>query len=295
MRARNRFVSRHGRSRKAEAFRILRTNITSLDRPPKTILITSAMPQEARSTIVCDLAIVLAAVGKSVLLVDADLRNPTLAGRIGLIPPTGLTNIVNDRIPLEDAVQRWDLNGVDVLAAGPNAPNETELLAGPSVRHLVQQARERYDFVLIDAPPVLPFADASLVATTVDGVILVCRYGRTTRAQLMSAMAALSMVSARVLGTVLSAAPRKIADRGRSLLPVPTDIDGSGTGKASGPTTVSPMRPMTENSRQAVASETSNTDAPTDNRVVGPPTVPGRQPPRAQPDPRPQPHQRSRA
>jgi len=196
-------------SPRSEAFRQLRTNLqfVDVDRPRKVILITSSMPSEGKTTTLVNLAIAMASAGNRVLVVDADLRRPKVTDLLGLERTIGLTSVLSGRVRTEHVIQSWGGGAFDVLASGPLPPNPSELLASKHMEVMLDDLRREYDVVLIDSPPLLPVADAAAVAPATDGAILVCRFKQTTRTQVASAVAALSAVSAPLLGTVLTMVP----------------------------------------------------------------------------------------
>jgi capsular exopolysaccharide synthesis family protein len=196
-------------TRQAESFRQLRANLqfTARTKPCKVVTIISSVFAEGKTTILCNLGVSLAQAGWRVLLVDADLRVPQVARVLGLDPDIGLTSVLLGKCEFERAVQRWDDVDLDVLASGPLPPNAAELLASDQANVLLGRLRTMYDFILIDSPPLLYFADAASVVTYSDGALLVVRYGKTTVAQAQAALSATAAVSGRVLGTVLSMVP----------------------------------------------------------------------------------------
>jgi polysaccharide biosynthesis transport protein len=190
----------------SEAFRQLRTNLQSVNRnrPAQVVLLTSSTHGEGNTTTVVNLATALASVGQRVLVIEADLRNPKLAGLLQLNGDMGLTDVLMGRATSEKAIKPWSDTMVSVMPSGSPALNPTELLAGPQMKALVMAMRGRFDAVLIDTPPLLPVTDAAAVASVVDGVVLVCKSGKTTSPQVAGAMTALSSANAPVLGTVLT-------------------------------------------------------------------------------------------
>ncbi|MGQ0576500.1 MAG: polysaccharide biosynthesis tyrosine autokinase [Pseudonocardia sp.] len=203
-------VHEEPQSPRAEAFRQLRTNLqfVDVDNPRKVVVVTSSLPAEGKTTTIANLGIALASAGARVLVVEADLRRPKLADLFGLERAVGLTSVLSGRVDVEQAVQPWS-GGFDVLASGPLPPNPSELLASQQMRHIIDELRTRYDTVLIDTPPLLPVTDAAAVAPATDGVILVCRFKKTSRDQLRAAVQALAAVSTTVLGTVFTMVPTK--------------------------------------------------------------------------------------
>jgi polysaccharide biosynthesis transport protein len=196
-------------SPRAEAFRQLRTNLrfVDVDHPRKVILVTSSLPGEGKTTTVVNLAIALAQAGTRVLVIEADLRRPRVADLLGLERNVGLTSVLSGRIHVGQGIQRWGGGFFDVLASGPLPPNPSELLASRHMAELLRELREAYDVVLVDSPPLLPVTDAAAVAPATDGTILICRYKKTTRTQVDTAVSALRAVSAPVLGTVFTMVP----------------------------------------------------------------------------------------
>lgn len=197
----------------AESIRQLRTNLQFLrvaegpngSRPGAHVVsITSALSGEGKSTISTNLAVALAQTGARVLLVDADLRRPTIGQVLGLESGVGLTTVLAGDADVADVVQDWGTSGLHVLPSGALPPNPTELLGSPAMRWLLDQLRRSYDYVVIDTAPLLPVADATVLAGLVDGTAVVAHVGRVRRTQLGQALAHLERVSARVLGVVLN-------------------------------------------------------------------------------------------
>jgi receptor protein-tyrosine kinase len=204
-------IDRDSSSRTAEAYRQLRTNLQFLnvDEPPKVIMISSALPSEGKTTVAVNLALTLAEAGRSVTLVEGDLRRPRVTRYLGMVGGAGLTNILAGSAELEDVLQPYGEGELKVIAAGPTPPNPSELLASSHMFKLIDDLRGKNDFVLIDAPPLLPVADATGLAVIVDGVVLSVRYGTTRKEQLQQARATLDRVGARTLGVVLNIVPPK--------------------------------------------------------------------------------------
>ncbi|MTD56545.1 polysaccharide biosynthesis tyrosine autokinase [Amycolatopsis pithecellobii] len=196
-------------SPRAEAFRKIRTNLQfiDVDQPRKTIVITSALPEEGKTTTVCNMAIVLARAAHRVVLVESDLRRPRATDYLGLEGGVGVTSVLSGRVPLDKALQPWGKSTFDVLASGPIPPNPSELLASRHMAGLLAELRDRYDMVLLDAPPLLPVTDAAVLGTICDGALLVARYGKTSKHQIKTAVTALDTVSVPLLGTVFTMAP----------------------------------------------------------------------------------------
>lgn len=198
-------------SARAEAFRVLRTNLQFLDvdNVSKAFVVTSAMPGEGKSSTAANVAIAMAQGGQRVLLVDADLRRPQMAHRMGLEPSVGLTTLLLGKVELDEAVQHHSASGLSVITSGATPPNPAELLQSRAMSDLLKQLRARFDIVIIDSPPLLPVTDAALLSSITDGAIVVVNFGETTRDELSGAVARLAGVGATPLGLVLNRIPNK--------------------------------------------------------------------------------------
>jgi len=196
-------------SQMAESYRALRTSLllSNLGAPPKVIIVTSALPQEGKSTTSISCANVLAQKGTSrVLLIDADLRRPSIHKTLGMGPRSGLSNVLTGSATLEQVITRWpSLPDVFVLAAGTPPPNPAELLASTQMRDLLEELRAKYDFIVVDTPPTLSVTDAVVLSPRADAVVLVIRSGQTTKQALRRARDLLMQVNAKVSGVLLNA------------------------------------------------------------------------------------------
>ncbi len=195
-------------SQMAESYRALRTSLllTSLGGPPKVILVTSALPQEGKTTTSINTAIVLAQKGTRVLLIDADLRRPSIHKTLGMGPKTGLSNVLTGNATLQQAVVRSTLMPtLFVLPAGTPPPNPAELLASSNMKDILAELREQYDHIIVDTPPTLSVTDAVVMSTRADAVVLVIRSGQTTKQALRRSRDILLQVNARVAGVLLNA------------------------------------------------------------------------------------------
>ncbi|MGA9798434.1 MAG: polysaccharide biosynthesis tyrosine autokinase [Terriglobales bacterium] len=195
-------------SQMAESYRALRTSLllTSLGGPPKVILVTSALPQEGKTTTSINTAIVLAQKGTRVLLIDADLRRPSIHKTLGMGPKTGLSNVLTGNATLQQAVVRSSiLPTLFVLTAGTPPPNPAELLASSNMKDILAELRSEYDHIIVDTPPTLSVTDAVVMSTRADAVVLVIRSGQTTKQALRRARDLLMQVNARVAGVLLNA------------------------------------------------------------------------------------------
>lgn len=198
-----------------ESFRTLRARLrfTEVDRPSRTILVTSAVPSEGKTTVATNLALTLAQGDARVCLVDADLRRPNVAATMGLDGTVGLTNVLVGGYPLESALVEWGDGLLTVLPAGTLPPDPGELLGSNQMKLLIDELAAGYDYVIFDTPPLGPVADAAVLALNVDGAIVVSRYSKGNRVKLVKALQALKEGNVRILGTVLNAVPLSRSDR----------------------------------------------------------------------------------
>ncbi len=195
------------RSPVAEAFRSMRTNITfaSVDRPLRRILITSPTPQDGKTTVSSNLAVVLANSEKKVVLLDADLRRPQIHSKFGLVNRAGLSELfVHDLDSLKDVIQFGDASELGVITSGGLPPNPSELLTSNKMIQILDRINQDYDLILIDTPPVLSVTDAVALAPRMDGVILVIKPGKTRQKDLQQTIEELNGVGAHILGVVLN-------------------------------------------------------------------------------------------
>jgi len=195
------------RSPVSEAYRTLRTNLdfSSLDKPIKTMLVTSAGPEEGKSTVLANLAVTTAQTGRKVILVDCDLRRPTLHNLFNLKNDVGLTTMVVDDAAMESPpLKDTGVEGLQLVSSGPLPPNPSELLGSRRMEEIIAALLKQADVVLFDAPPVVAVTDAAVLATKVDGVLLVINAGGTKRDYARTAKARLEKVNANLLGAVLN-------------------------------------------------------------------------------------------
>ena len=201
-------------SHRSEAFRRLRTNLQFLDiaDQPKTIVVTSSLTGEGKSTTAVNLAISLADAGSRVALVDADLRRPSIAEYMGLEGEVGLTTVLIGQTSLHDAIQPWGNGNLHILPSGQVPPNPSELLGSRSMATLLEQLSSQFDIVLIDTPPLLPVTDAAILAKITGGALVIAAADNLHRQQLADGLGALQDVGARVLGVVLNRLAHKQND-----------------------------------------------------------------------------------
>ena len=195
-------------SQMSESYRALRTSLllTSVGAPPKIILITSALPQEGKTTTSINTATVLAQKGTRVLLIDADLRRPSIHKTLGMGPRAGLSNVLTGGTTVQQATVRSALlPNLFILPAGTPPPNPAELLASAQMVDLLAELREQYDHIVIDTPPTLSVTDAVVLSTRADAVVLVIRSGQTTKPALRRSRDILAQVNARISGVLLNA------------------------------------------------------------------------------------------
>ena len=195
----------------AEAFRKLRTNLQFLavDNPPRAIVLTSSMPSEGKSTTAINLALALAEGDQNVVLIDGDMRRPTLAKYLDLVGAVGFSTVLSGRASLEEALQKTRFPGLTVLTAGAIPPNPSELLGSQSARKLLSDLRSQFDYVVVDSTPLLAVTDAAILAAGADAVLIMTRFGHTRRDQLLHAVGSLESVGAPLLGAVFTMVPTR--------------------------------------------------------------------------------------
>jgi capsular exopolysaccharide synthesis family protein len=175
--------------------------------PVRMVVVTSAVASEGKSVTATNLALTVAAAKVRVLLIEGDLRQPKVADYLDLERAVGLSDVIAGRAEIDDVLQPWGDGFMTVLPTGHMPPNPSELLASESAARLFDELRRRFEFIIVDTPPLIPVTDGVVAATRADGVILVVRHGRTTRHQLTLALGALENVSARLLGSVMTMVP----------------------------------------------------------------------------------------
>jgi len=190
----------------AEVYRTLRTNIqfVSIDTVVKSILFTSAIPREGKSSVVANLATSMSQAGKNVLIIDADLRKPSQHKIFDLPNLTGLTTTLVSNVSAFEHIVETKHEGLDILTAGPNPPNPAELLDSQRMKQLLHELTQAYELVLVDSPPVIAVTDATILAQSVDGVILVVAAKEVKREYALEAKERLKKVEARLLGIILN-------------------------------------------------------------------------------------------
>ncbi|HMP38767.1 MAG TPA: CpsD/CapB family tyrosine-protein kinase [Roseiflexaceae bacterium] len=199
---------RDPRSPAAEAYRTLRTNLlfSSLDRPLRTILATSTAPDEGKSTTLANLAVTMAQSEQRVILVDCDLRRPSLHTLFGLHNDAGITTMILAQDDEPPPLQATGVAGLSLLASGPLPPRPADILGSRRMERVIARLHEEADVVLFDTPPVVAVTDAAVLATRVDGVLLVFQAGKTRRDRARQARQILEKVKAHIVGVVLNGA-----------------------------------------------------------------------------------------
>jgi capsular exopolysaccharide synthesis family protein len=198
------------RSPISEAYRTLRTNLqfAGLDKPLRTLLITSPGPEEGKSTTLANLAVTIAQGEKRVILADCDLRRPSLHHLFGLLQQPGLTTMMLDEAAMgSPPLQQTPVSGLWLLASGTLPPSPPDLLGSQRMNGVLETLKEQADMVLLDAPPVVGFSDAAILATKVDGVMLVVSAGQTKRESVQASKDMLERVNANLIGAVLANVP----------------------------------------------------------------------------------------
>lgn len=190
----------------SEQYRTIRTNIqySSVDQEIRTIMVTSTAPGEGKSTTVANLAVVFAQQGKKVLLVDADLRKPTMHHTFNVLNTVGFTSVLTKQAKLMEAIKSTDEKELFILTSGPIPPNPAELLSSKSMEQLVEEMKTNFDVVLFDTPPLLAVADPQIIANQCDGSILVVYSGKTETDQAVKAKDLLLSAKSKLLGVVLN-------------------------------------------------------------------------------------------
>ena len=194
------------RSPYAEAFRTLRTNLSfsGVDKPYRTILITSTFPSEGKSSTCANLGVVMAQAGQRVIILDCDLRKPTQHKKFNLTSTLGVTNIVVADMKLDQVAQSTEIENLHVVTSGPIPPNPSELVGSKKMAALISTVSKAYDIVLVDSPPVVTVTDASLLSTLVDGVLLVVKTASTKIEMVQESKNLLERVNAKIIGVVLN-------------------------------------------------------------------------------------------
>lgn len=188
------------------AVKTLATNIrfASVDDPVRSLAVTSSIPNEGKSTIAMNLVQALASGGKSVLLIECDMRRRSLGGMLGVHPRNGIYSVLSGQVELDDAVVRTSMRNVWFLDSEPHIPNPVDILGSKRFHSFLQRLKGEYDFVVVDTPPLSAFIDAAVIGSVVDGTLLVVRRNFVRRDEVVASMEQLKKAEANVLGTVLN-------------------------------------------------------------------------------------------
>jgi len=198
----------------SEAYRTLRTNIifSAVDQDIRTIMVTSSGAGEGKSTTAANIAATYAQNNQRVVVLELDLRKPTVHKTFNLSNRIGITHILTKQVELEEAIQESNIPNLDVITSGPTPPNPSELVGSKALANIILKLKEKYDLIVIDTPPVLAITDSQLIASYCDGVVLVAESGKVKRTALLHAKERLQVVNARILGVVINNAKRKKED-----------------------------------------------------------------------------------
>ncbi|WP_214847342.1 CpsD/CapB family tyrosine-protein kinase [Exiguobacterium sp. s193] len=204
--ARNLITVTQPKSPIAEQYRTIRTNIEfmAVDEAIQVILVTSATQSEGKSTTSSNLAVTYAQQGKKVLIVDTDMRRPTVHYTFKVANGLGLSSLLTRQAELEKAILPTKVDNLSILTAGPIPPNPAELLSSRSMENLILQLREKYDVIILDAPPLLQVADSRITSKLTDGVVLVVGCTTSDRQRVLKAKEQLELAEAKILGVVLN-------------------------------------------------------------------------------------------
>lgn len=204
------------KSATGEAYRALRTNIfrATQDKSIKAILITSANHYEGKTTTAINLALAISDVPLfRTLLIDSDLRYPTIHNRLGLMQSPGLTEILEGSVGLDSGMMHTEKENLKVITSGNLSPFPAELLESERLKGLIEVLKSKFDLILVDSPPVIPYSDASVLSSQIDGVLLVVQSGKTRREDVERVHATLQDNQAKLLGVVLNKEEHFVPER----------------------------------------------------------------------------------
>lgn len=193
------------KSIEAESYRVLRTNIqySSVDKDIKSIVITSACPREGKSTVSGNLALAFAQNGKKVIIIDCDLRKPSIHRKFDISNLCGLSEVIIGKEILDNTIQKYKYN-LDILPSGKLPPNPAEMINSTSMSNLLEELKEKYDIVIIDSPPLEAVTDGQVLSTKADGTILVLEAGESKIESVKEAKSLLNKVGANIIGIVMN-------------------------------------------------------------------------------------------
>ncbi|WP_439442825.1 CpsD/CapB family tyrosine-protein kinase [Listeria aquatica] len=189
-----------------EQFRMIRTGIdfTSIDKENNVVMVTSSESGTGKSTIASNIAVVTAQSGKKTLLIDTDLRKPTIHKIFSKNMYNGLSNLITGDLELEEGLQKTSVNNLSIMTSGIIPPNPTDLLASTRMKKILAELRTKFDFIIIDTPPVTIVPDALVLADEIDGAILVIRYHKTLKEEAKKALDKLKFTRVKLLGAILN-------------------------------------------------------------------------------------------
>ena len=204
--ARNLITVTQPKSPVAEQYRTIRTNIEfmAVDQEIQVILVTSATQGEGKSTTSSNLAVTYAQQGKKVLVVDTDMRRPTVHYTFRVANGLGLSSLLTRQAELDKAILPTKVDNLSILTAGPIPPNPAELLSSKAMERLIMQLRDQYDIIILDAPPLLQVADSRITSKLTDGVVMVVGCTTSDRQRVLKAKEQLELAEAKILGVVLN-------------------------------------------------------------------------------------------
>ena len=207
----NIIVSQNPKSPVSEAFRTLRTNLqfSTIDDSIKSLVVTSPGPGEGKSTVIANLAVTMAQSGKKVLLIDCDLRKPSIHKKLGIPNSDGMTNLLIQKKQIDECIMETEIQNLYVITSGPIPPNPAELLGSKRMKSLIKEFENVFDVTLIDAPPVLAVTDAQILSTICSGIILTTAYGESEKEAVIKAKDLLDKTGSKILGVVLNKIPMK--------------------------------------------------------------------------------------
>ncbi|WP_153551135.1 CpsD/CapB family tyrosine-protein kinase [Ligilactobacillus murinus] len=194
-------------STNTEQFNTIRTNIefSNIDKQLKSIVLTSSSASEGKSTISANLAVSFARQGKKVLLIDSDLRRPTIEATFNIINPIGLTNYLTEQsVSVNDIFYKTSIDKLYIIPSGPIPPNPSELIGSKKMEKLIKMLEDAFDLIIYDAPPVLSVTDAQILSTKVDGTIIVVRVNKTEKEAVKQAVELIKHVNGKIIGTILN-------------------------------------------------------------------------------------------
>ncbi|MBJ6360267.1 CpsD/CapB family tyrosine-protein kinase [Paenibacillus sp. GCM10012307] len=190
----------------SEAYRTLRTNIqySAIDTPIQVVMVVSTQMDEGKTTTITNLAIAYAQEGKRVLLIDADMRKPSIHHVFSLTNRVGLSSILSNQFNVQDVISDTTVDNLSIISAGPIPPNPSEMLGSQKLKVLVAEMREYFDMILFDTPPIMAVTDSLILSALCDGVVLVVQAGKVKKDLVKKTKASLQHVNAPILGTVLN-------------------------------------------------------------------------------------------